>query len=171
MCEARTRNGGQCARPAGWGTKHPGWGTCKLHGGSTQSATKAAARRAAVHEAEALAHITQAPADIAPEEALLQTLRSSAALTSMAHLLLQGAIAGGDKEDIDARQRAYEKALERQHEFAANCVKLGIEQRQVEMIERLGDQFLAVMRGVLDELDIPMEKAQPIIEAKLIAIG
>ncbi|MBU0609034.1 MAG: hypothetical protein KKI08_14200 [Armatimonadetes bacterium] len=34
-CGAQTRTGGACGRPAGWGTKHPGAGRCKLHGGAT----------------------------------------------------------------------------------------------------------------------------------------
>lgn len=37
-CGARRRSGGTCRKPAGWGTKHTGYGTCKLHGGSTPSA-------------------------------------------------------------------------------------------------------------------------------------
>jgi hypothetical protein len=32
-CDAKTRAGGKCQRPAGWGTDHPGEGRCKLHGG------------------------------------------------------------------------------------------------------------------------------------------
>ncbi|HMJ03254.1 MAG TPA: hypothetical protein VK506_09945 [Conexibacter sp.] len=34
-----TRKGGECQQPAGWGTTHPGYGRCKLHGGSTQTQT------------------------------------------------------------------------------------------------------------------------------------
>ena len=34
-CGARTRAGTPCQRPAGWGTKHPGSGKCKLHGGAS----------------------------------------------------------------------------------------------------------------------------------------
>jgi hypothetical protein len=34
-CEAKTRSGGVCRRPAGWGTPHPRRRRCKLHGGST----------------------------------------------------------------------------------------------------------------------------------------
>lgn len=34
LCGARNRNReGNCRRPAGWGTDHPGVGRCKLHGG------------------------------------------------------------------------------------------------------------------------------------------
>src|SRR4051794_5751686 len=38
-CGARKRQpqypGETCRRPAGWGTKHVGFGRCKLHGGAT----------------------------------------------------------------------------------------------------------------------------------------
>lgn len=34
-CGGKTRSGGKCKRPAGWGTDHAGTGKCKLHGGST----------------------------------------------------------------------------------------------------------------------------------------
>lgn len=34
ICGAKKKqNGGHCTRPAGWGTDHPGFGKCKLHGG------------------------------------------------------------------------------------------------------------------------------------------
>lgn len=34
-CGAKTRSGGKCGQPAGWGTHHVGEGKCKLHGGSS----------------------------------------------------------------------------------------------------------------------------------------
>lgn len=34
-CGAKTRGGGVCSLPAGWGTDHLGQGKCKLHGGAT----------------------------------------------------------------------------------------------------------------------------------------
>ncbi|MDU5969218.1 MAG: hypothetical protein E6Z04_09590 [Cutibacterium avidum] len=42
FCGARTRSGSACRRPAGWGTSHPGCGTCKLHLGSTSTLTASA---------------------------------------------------------------------------------------------------------------------------------
>jgi hypothetical protein len=37
-CGANKRQSeGTCTRPAGWGTPHPGYGPCKLHGGSSRS--------------------------------------------------------------------------------------------------------------------------------------
>lgn len=32
-CGAKNRQGGQCGKPAGWGTDHRGKGRCRLHGG------------------------------------------------------------------------------------------------------------------------------------------
>ena len=34
-CGARTRSGGHCLKPSGWGTDHVGQGRCRLHGGAT----------------------------------------------------------------------------------------------------------------------------------------
>jgi hypothetical protein len=43
-CGGRKRDGSgdRCTLTAGWGTDHPGIGACKLHGGSTPGARKAA---------------------------------------------------------------------------------------------------------------------------------
>ena len=38
----RKQSDGDCRRPSGWGTNHPGWGRCKLHGGATESHVEAA---------------------------------------------------------------------------------------------------------------------------------
>lgn len=45
-----TRKGGECQQPAGWGTSHPGYGRCKLHGGSTQTQTAKALKQMARDE-------------------------------------------------------------------------------------------------------------------------
>lgn len=37
ICGAETRDGGECQRPAGWGTDHVGEGRCKQHGGASPS--------------------------------------------------------------------------------------------------------------------------------------
>jgi hypothetical protein len=39
-CGANRKSGGTCGQAAGWGTDHPGVGTCKLHGGSTPTGRK-----------------------------------------------------------------------------------------------------------------------------------
>jgi hypothetical protein len=39
-CGANRKSGGTCGQAPGWGTDHPGVGTCKLHGGSTLTGRK-----------------------------------------------------------------------------------------------------------------------------------
>jgi hypothetical protein len=59
-CGARTRSGGKCTQAAGWGTGHPGYGSCKLHGGGTPTHVKAAEKAEA---ARRVAHIIEAERD------------------------------------------------------------------------------------------------------------
>jgi hypothetical protein len=40
LCGAKGRQGTPCRRPAGWGTDHAGFGTCKFHTGSTRTQAK-----------------------------------------------------------------------------------------------------------------------------------
>jgi len=47
LCAAQARHGGICKRPAGWGTDHQGFGTCKLHGGCTPQSSKHAEKQRA----------------------------------------------------------------------------------------------------------------------------
>jgi hypothetical protein len=50
FCGAKRRQGppdATCRRPAGWGTDHVGWGSCKFHGGCTPSHTRAIALKQA----------------------------------------------------------------------------------------------------------------------------
>lgn len=45
----RTKHGGvPCRRPAGWGTDHVGFGSCKLHGGSAPGPSKHAHKERAL---------------------------------------------------------------------------------------------------------------------------
>ena len=49
LCGIKRLKGEQlpCRRPAGWGTDHAGFGSCKLHGGATPSHTKHAEKQRA----------------------------------------------------------------------------------------------------------------------------
>ena len=66
---------GQCQRPAGWGTDHPGIGACKLHGGSTPNHHKNALKVQAQRDVTAFGART----DITAPEALLELVQSKAA--------------------------------------------------------------------------------------------
>ena len=76
-CGAKKRDGSgdPCRRPAGWGTDHLGFGTCKLHGGSTPNA----GRHAITLEAARQVEVWGGRADLNPAEALLELVQSKAA--------------------------------------------------------------------------------------------
>lgn len=73
-CGSTNRAGNPCARPAGWGTPHPGIGRCKLHGGSTPSHTAAAKNALARSTVQRLG----LPREVEPQAALLEELHRSA---------------------------------------------------------------------------------------------
>ena len=66
-CGARTRSGGRCGLPAGWGTSHPGDGACRKHGGSMPNHLVHARRVAAQRAVE----VYGLPVATTPERALL----------------------------------------------------------------------------------------------------
>ncbi len=77
-CGAKTRGGGQCQHPAGWGTQHVGSGRCKLHGGASTGPIKTG-RYSLAHrkslEAKAQAFAAQPdPGDLTGELALMRAL-------------------------------------------------------------------------------------------------
>lgn len=78
FCGAKTRAGGDCRRPAGWGTSHVGQGRCKLHGGKAGAPIKTG-RYSLTHrkslEAKALAFAADPnPADLTGELSLMRAL-------------------------------------------------------------------------------------------------
>jgi hypothetical protein len=81
ICGARARSTGKpCGRPAGWGTSHQGYGSCKLHGGCTATGIKAAE-----HAMAEQAIITYGlPREVDPHEALLEELHRTAGAVAYA---------------------------------------------------------------------------------------
>jgi hypothetical protein len=71
-CGAKTRSGGACGKPAGWGTPFP-TGRCSLHGGATPTHVVAAEKEMARRTCERFG----VPVAIGPAEALLEELARS----------------------------------------------------------------------------------------------
>jgi len=59
LCGIKRLKGEQlpCKKPAGWGTDHVGFGSCKLHGGATPSHTKHAEKQRAAWQQRILDEI------------------------------------------------------------------------------------------------------------------
>lgn len=76
-CGGRKRGegGGTCQLPAGWGTSHPGIGSCKLHGGGTRNHAKHALKIQAQRDVTAFG----GRLDISAPEALIELVQTKAA--------------------------------------------------------------------------------------------
>ncbi len=168
-CGARTRQGDHspCARPAGWGTDHPGVGACKLHGGATFSARVAARKTMAANELAALGQ----EVDVDPESALLALVRKTQGDVRFWQDLvaLLEPVNGGDEWSVagpnhlgDAAPHvfvlAYERAVERAADVASRAIKAGLQLRQAELTEaqgrlvaELASQLVADIRNAPDE--------------------
>lgn len=75
-CNATTRAGTQCQRPAGWGTDHAGQGRCKLHGGATpiKHGRYSTITRPRIRELLEQFETDPTPLDLLPEVKLLRAL-------------------------------------------------------------------------------------------------
>lgn len=99
-CGADKRQGvGPCEQRKGFGTKHPGTGKCKFHGGSTETGTKAAIREGA--EVKAQRMVALAGVDQDPIEHLLESLHLAAQLVQV-----WGAMAAGIDEKAEEESEA-----------------------------------------------------------------
>lgn len=161
-CGANTRSGGKCGRPAGWGTDHPGYGTCKLHLGSTTNHQTAAEREIATAAVE----VYGLPREIDPHTALLEELWRTAGHVAWLRLKiaaleeheLHGPVGGGEnsipREVPHVWVVMYQEERKHLANVARDCIRAGIEERRVQLAEEQGRLLARVIRGVLDDLGV-----------------
>ncbi len=151
-CNATTRAGTPCRRPAGWGTDHHPYGRCKLHGGRSPHGRQFAAKQEAKAEAARLG--AEVPLD--PAEALTYATR----LVGGEVAWLRGKLAEVEAEGTDADVRALASAFADAVERLARIGKLGVDakldERRLELdalvLDRLGGAVsLAITDAALDE--------------------
>lgn len=176
-CGSRKKQGeGTCTRPAGWGTNHPGWGCCKLHGGCTQTVAEGAARE----QIKAAVVTYGLPVDIDPTEALLQEVRHTAGhvawLRQRIAELEQEALIWNRAEEVEKTATEFpgidvtSKAAphvwidlyhrERKHliDVCKAAIAAGIEERRVRIAEAQGNLLADVIRGILSDLQLTPEQ-------------
>lgn len=193
-CGAKTKKGKgpPCTRPAGWGTAHVGYGTCKLHGGSTPNANKHAAKLMATEELMTYGE----PRDIEPHDALLEELHRTAGHVAWLQMIvgaleqddLHGPVGtegfGHDDEGNALMHhprhephvwiKLYQE--ERQHfvRIAKACVDVGIDERRVALAEKQGQLMAQAIEGILGGLKltaVQKKRAPAIVREQLTTIS
>lgn len=161
-CGAKTRSGGKCGRPKGWGTDHPGHGHCKFHGGSTPSGVKHAAKETAL--------VMGAAMDMDPHEALLWCVRIAAgevqyASERVAELSQEDAVGPVTERVSEVQAPAVhiwidvrQKALGSLAKYSKMAIDAGVAERQVQLAERYGEMIASLIGGILG--DLKLTKAQ-----------
>lgn len=167
-CGGKTRAGGRCTRPSGWGTEHVGIGRCKLHGGATQSHTKAAAKVQAQRDVELFA----GRRDIHPAEALLELVQWTAGevdywrarvrdleeeeLTWGVTKVKEGGDDRGTTEEAKPNI-AYAMAVDasnRLERYSSAALKAGVDAALVRIAESQGARLFDAIEQILDALQL-----------------
>jgi len=151
-CGARTRGGKNCRHEAGWGTDHPGWGRCKMHGGNTRNGRLFAARLEALAEMPAFG----ADVDIEAIDALLFCIRREAGREAWLRLRLQlldpeGVEAIADPAGLCAELHRLEaQSTERLARFSKMALDAGVAERRIRLVERQARALAHAFTTALD---------------------
>ncbi len=201
-CGGRKRGpeGGLCTRPAGWGTQHPGYGSCKLHGGSTPNHNAKAERAAAADLAEKYS----VPRDVHPLDGVMEQYHRYAGQVAFLEQqvngldpqsLFWGVESETDRRDPDAepgvpsrrsgqyaefevrRKAGAAAVLEQfdrvQREYAklgVEIIRIGLESAAAAMKGRLGAQLGAVVEQILAQCAQVAADRPGVSAAELVAV-
>ncbi len=164
-CEATTRAGGKCGRPAGWGTDHVGRGRCKLHGGSTPAHKKAVAKQ----DAAELVRVYGMPVETTHQEAAEQELwRAQGIVTWLSREVSRleadaayGPVGGGQWSDPRQEPHVWINQLGAERDRLARvirlCHDLGMDERHVRLAEQQGMQIAGILRVLVTELGLALD--------------
>lgn len=181
-----------CGKPAGWGTSHVGYGTCKLHGGSTPGAGLGAARQ----EASERAVVMGLPIAIDPLDALIHCVRITAGEVEYATVQ----VAGLEQEQALIQQaertegytpegrhaetktssttslhawiRTRQDAVDRLARYSKMAIDAGVEERQVRIAEAMGTTIGRLVQAVLGQLALTAAQKEraPLIVARQMSL-
>lgn len=172
FCGKQKRQGGKCMKGAGWGTDHPGFGACKLHGGAMKNHSKAAIK--------AEAKLMGAPYEMNPYEALTWCISITAGevkwLSEQMAILdkkdwTENTIAG-KQFHLYAKTRA--DRIANLARYSERAIGLGIAERAVKLYEQYGETLAMLIQGILGDLDLNAEqraKAPQIVRKHLILVS
>lgn len=158
-CGAKTRTGGTCGKPAGWGTDHLGGGRCKHHGGSTPTG-RTAGRQQLAQKAITTTAWPIPLTRINPESNPADALARLAGLLRMVVDQLGDAALNpvDDTGRLSPRWVAWRESLRDLRATAKMMLDAGVEERQVRLAEAQGAKLAQVIRDILADLDLTPEQ-------------
>lgn len=187
----RIDDGSTCRRPAGWGTDHAGWGTCKLHGGSMRPSRVAAA----VEQAREVAQLFAVPREVHPIDGLLEEYYRTAGLVDSYEAMCAGLLpaevvegvisveeteagaSDGGEESLTPPERKvkrgasinvwvklYNEERERFSKLGEALLRLDLDSRKVE----LAQSHVAAMVAVLLSPDLALSDDQRRAAARIL---
>jgi hypothetical protein len=161
-CGAKKKQSeGNCARPAGWGTDHPGTGQCKLHGGCMPNN-----RASAMNEqARQLLHRHDATPVADPLEALQRLAGRALALEETIGHLVNNLTSiryesGGESssEQLRAEVAVLERAMDRCGRLLVDIAKLNIEERMAKVTEKQAKMAMDALAAALGDMGLSTEQ-------------
>lgn len=164
-CDAKTRGGGHCRKPAGWGTIHPGVGSCKLHSGSTPNGEKSA-QTVILHQAAEKFGIARS---VDPGAAIVESIHKAAGQLDYydrevndlpSPWVEQRGPGGSSSIEEHPAVTAYQHALDRLFSFAERAVKLGLAERAITTSELQAAIMAQAMLAMIDDPDFGLSREQ-----------
>lgn len=155
-----------CQLSAGHGTEHNGFGRCKYHGGNTPSHVESA-RADAIRDHVATFGL---PVRTTPTDALLEEVYRTAGHVRFLEDLVSNLPSTEDlKQLVEDKGMLWERPsvwielyhTERKHLVAVTtaAIKCGIAERLVRLEESKAELLAQAIKGMLDELDVPLTEA------------
>jgi hypothetical protein len=171
-CLATTHQTGKpCDHEAGWGTVHPGWGSCKQHGGSTRNQVASCLRAMQMDAAERAVATLGLPVDVDPQTALLHLVQATAGhhawlgqvvAAQDADALVQTVTGpgGATHERPSVWMELYGDYSDRLAKFSKMAVDAGVAERLVSQAEQLGEVLAEALRAIAADSELALTPAQ-----------
>jgi hypothetical protein len=167
-CGARKKQSeGTCTRPAGWGTDHPGFGRCKLHGGCAPGPRLDALNQQAAAE---LARLDVPPVTDPLTELARVAAQAVAWKNAMGEKVneltsLRYEAAAGTGEQLRAEIALWERALDRCVATLTAMAKLNIEDRLAGVRKQTADMLERALDAALEASGTGLDGKQKAREA------
>ncbi len=152
---------GNCQRPAGWGTQHPGVGGCKLHAGNTKAGNVNGAVELLKRDADKIL----GKLDVTPiDDPLTELSKLAGEVTAWKDIIaqrvafLKDVSYEGEKtgEQIRGEVIVFERALDRCNTVLVGMARLNIDERLARISEMQAQLVADALAAVLGEMGMDL---------------